>query len=214
MEKKNKIKTKKRSRSKKKEKPKSDIDQKIINKTIYTTILKKGTILYRSQPEDCSDLKKKKCRDSGKKGVYFSKGIYVPLGMILEYNKDMYLCKYKLKKDVKLYNGKYIFRDLEAKRFFKSMKDWNKYNFIGNINPKKSTNHIQGGVKDAWEYITPIHDYFFSIRDRLDVWNKLDEAEVFLSNPSCVEYISGEFVSVNESKNIIEDLMEKNNINL
>ena len=80
--------------------------------------------------------------------------------MILEYNKDMYLCKYKLKKDVKLYNGKYIFRDLEAKRFFKSMKDWNKYNFIGNINPKKSTNHIQGGVKDAWEYITPIHDYF------------------------------------------------------
>ena len=26
----------------------------------------------------------------GKRGVYFSKGKYVPLGMILEYNKDMY----------------------------------------------------------------------------------------------------------------------------
>ena len=212
-----KIKTKKRPKSKKKAKPKSDIDQKVINKTIYTTILKKGTILYRTQPVNCLKLKKQECTDTGKRGVYFSKGKYVPLGMILEYNKDMYLCKYKLKKDVKLYNGKYIFRDVEAKRYFKSMRDWRQHDFIPNMNPKKSINHIDGGVKGAENYPIPIHYYFVNMADYprgKEVWDKLDEAEVFLNSPSLVEYISGEFVSVNDAKNIFEDLMKKNNIPL
>ena len=134
--------------------------------------------------------------------------------MILEYNKDMYLCKYKLKKDMKLYNGKYIFRDVEAKRYFKSMGDWHQHDFILNINPKKSINHIAGGVKGSEEYLAPIHDYFYNITRNEDVWNNLDEAEVFLNSPSLVEYISGEFLSVNDAKKIVEDLMKKNNIPL
>ena len=51
--------------------------------------LKKGTYLYRSAIDicDCQDLKKckKRCSDTGKRGVYFSDNILIPVGMAFEY---------------------------------------------------------------------------------------------------------------------------------
>lgn len=67
----------------------------------------KGTLLFRSQPVNCSDLTPLKDKDTEKVGVYFSDGIFIPIGMILEYDKPMFLCMYKLTRDIEVHVGKY-----------------------------------------------------------------------------------------------------------
>jgi len=195
------------------------INKKIINKLIHKTTLKKGTILYKTQPTKCKLLKRMKCGDTDKMGVYLSKNIYTPLGMILEYNKPMYLCKYKLNKNIEFYNGKYSYRYLEPKRFFKTMEDLLNYEttadgFIRNVNPKISTNHIQGGVKGGGgeDYLYPISELFGPLYDTKGgekIWSELDEAEVFLTDPEYVECVSEEFIEVSEAKKRVQKLVDK-----
>jgi len=147
-------------------------------------------------------------------GIYFSKNKYTPLGMILEYNKPMYLCKYKIKKDIKLYNGKYIFRSLEPERYYRTIEDWRKGKFIFNINPRESINHIQGGVKGGEEYFTPIHSIFdkFNTVKGEKLWEKEDEAEVFINDPKLVECISQNKFSISEAEKEINKLLRKINL--
>jgi len=191
---------------------KSMFDQKKIDKFIHKTTLKKGTILWRTQPGKCSSLKSMKCEDTGKKGIYLGTNKYVPIGMILEYNKPMNLCQYKLTRDVELYNGKYIFRYLEPERYFKNMDDLLEGKIILNVIPKKSTNHIDGGVKGAKDYLLPIHDDFddFWKDKRLEkVWEKLKDSEVFLTDPSVLKNVTEEKITVKQAKQIIADLKKK-----
>ena len=186
---------------------------KEINASVHVTTLKAGSILYRTQPVSCKQIKPMYCGDTGKTGIYFSKNKYTPLGMILEYNKPMYLCKYKIKKNIKLYNGKYTFRSLEPTRYYKTIEDWRKSKFIFNIQPLKSINHIHGGVKGAEEYLTPLHDIFdiFDSGKGEKLWEKQGESEVFLTDPKLVECISQDKFSTDEATEEINKLIRKIN---
>ena len=48
----------------------------------------------------------------------------------------MNLCKYKTTKDIKLYYGKYNFRNLEPELFFQSYEDYQKNKFNLNVTPE------------------------------------------------------------------------------
>ena len=170
---------------------------KIIKKRVQKVSLPSGTILYRTQSKNCT-LKTNKCSDTGKKGCYLSNDIYVPLGMILEYNKPMYLCRYVTKKKLTFYVGKYSFRNLEPRHFYKSYKDWKKGKFILHISPKKSYNHFE-------EDTLPIHDMFFK-----EIWNdNFNGIEYFITNPRVVKRLPSEYVDIISVKKAKEMLEEK-----
>ena len=186
-------------------------NKKYIENRIHTTKLKKGLIIYRTQPVSCKTLKPMKCEDTGKKGIYFGTNKYTPIGMILEYNKPMYLCKYKLKEDVELFNGKYIFRYLDPSHHFKTMDDLKNGKIILNRNPRISTNHIDGGVKGGEDYLLPIHHEFeyFESGEGEEMWKKLKESELFITDPKVVECIDEKYMTVEEALNEIRSLVKK-----
>ena len=163
---------------------------------VATVTYKKGTKLYGTYPVTCTDtdgiLKARYCEDTGKTGKYFSTGKFIPLGMILEYDKAMNLWTFELSEDVKCYEGKYSFREIEADRFANG--------FI-NVHPIKSYNHSDD---DMW----PIHDLFGSPFMRL--WDGT-EAEVFLTEESLknVKVIACEDISVEEAETLVRDELEK-----
>tara|TARA_Y100000590_G_scaffold463599_1_gene630757 strand:- start:2096 stop:2653 length:558 start_codon:yes stop_codon:yes gene_type:complete len=177
----------------------TDAQRRIIRKKVATVSLPKGTILYRTQPKKCT-LKAMVCEDTGKKGCYFSNDIYIPLGMILEYNKPMYLCKYVTKKEITFYVGKYSFRSLEPRRFYKSYKDCVKENFIINIDPKRSYNHFE-------DHTIPDHEMFFK-----DIWfDNFNGIEYFIVNPRTLKRLEPVFddvITVKKAKEIL-DMKEK-----
>lgn len=70
-------------------------------------IIPNGTLLYRAQPVNHTSINQLFDTDTGKTGVYFSDGIFIPLGMILEYGKQMNICVYQLTSDISLSFGKY-----------------------------------------------------------------------------------------------------------
>ena len=182
-----------------------------IKSMIHTTILKKGTKLWRTQPGSCKDLKKMECEDTGKRGIYLGTNKYTPIGMILEYNKPMKLCQYVLTKDVLCFNGKYIFRLLEPERYFKNMDDLLKGDFIFNVLPSQSTNHIDGGVKGAEDYllpIDPIFDEFHSGKGE-KLWKSIKDSEVFLTDPNVLKSVTEEKITVKQAKEIITKLKKK-----
>lgn len=191
--------------------PDTDFDVKKIKSMIHTTILKKGTKLYRTQPSKCDSLKLMKCEDTGKKGIYFGTNIYTPIGMLIEYNKPMKLCEYELKQDVLCYNGKYIFRYLEPERYFKTMDDLLNGKFIFNVSPSQSTNHIDGGVKGAEDYLLPIDPTFdvFHSGKAEKFWETLKDSEVFLTDTKLVKCLSEKEMTVKEAKDIIAELKKK-----
>ena len=140
-----------------------------IKNSVEKMILPKGSKLYRTQPVKCSTLKPIHDKsDTGKTGVYFSDGIYIPLGMILEYNKPMYLCEYKTTGDIEFFLDKYSFRSLEPKHFFKTYDDYVKSKFILYKDPLKNYNHIDMSL-------LPIADIFYN-----PIWENLDEKEYFI----------------------------------
>ena len=186
-------------------------NKKYIENMIHTTKLKKGLIIYRTQPVPCKNLKPMKCEDTGKMGIYFGTNKYTPIGMILEYNKPMYLSKYKLTEDVELFNGKYIFRYLDPSHHFKTMNDLKNGKIILNRYPRISTNHIDGGVKGGEDYFLPIHPEFkyFESGEGEEMWKKLKESELFITDPKVVECIDEKFMTIEEARNEIRNLVQK-----
>ena len=79
------------------------------------------------------------CEDTGKTGVYLSNQVFIPLGMIMEYNKPMNVLKFETTRKLSFWEGKYSFRHLaeEYDRYFTLQGE-----FITNITPKKSYNHV------------------------------------------------------------------------
>lgn len=142
-----------------------------IKDTVQKITLQKGSILYRTQPVKCTSIKCLYDDDTGKTGVYFSDSVNIPLGMILEYEKPMYICSYKTKEDIDFFVGKYSFRELEPNRFFKkyyaSQKERDN-KFIFNIDPENSYNHVDEGL-------FPLDDLFSGI-----LREKANEKEYFI----------------------------------
>lgn len=151
-----------------------------IKNTVKYKIIPKGTVLYRTQSIKHNPiLKPLYDNDTGKIGMYLSNTIHIPLGMILELNKPLNLFKYITTKDIKLYLGKYTFRNLEPKLYYKSFNDWKKCNFQININPKemKYWNHF--------DYAYPIHDIFKNKK-----WKKKDVYEIFITNKNDIKFLN------------------------
>ena len=131
-------------------KPVADNDQTMLANWSCKTkriTLPKGTKLYGTYPTTCNELEARYDEETGKYGKYFSTDVYIPLGMILEYNNPANLCTFELLEDIECYVGKYSFRQLEADRFYKKYEDaptkkGKKDKFVYNIDPIKSYNHF------------------------------------------------------------------------
>ena len=96
----------------------------LIKSRVNTITIPAGTILFRSHYNGLNNKNPTLCKDTEKKGVYFSNGIITPLGMILEYKTPLYLSKYKTLQDIEVYYGKYSFRDIEPETFYDSCDDY------------------------------------------------------------------------------------------
>ena len=153
-----------------------------IKNNIKTTLLKKGTILYRAQsPNFDIKLKTRYDNDTGKTGIYFSNTVHIPCGHVLEYQENLNLYSYKTTKDLILYIGKYSYRDSEPEKFYKNFSDWKNKIIIKNIekNNKKCWNHY-----DNLAY--PDVDIFYKYYDK---FKKINIAEIFISDHNDVIFI-------------------------
>jgi hypothetical protein len=183
----------------------------IKSKVSYFT-LKAGTILYRTQSEkhDCK-VKPSYDEDTGKVGMYFANTAHIPIGMILEYKKPLNLCVYKTTKDLKIYYGKYSFRNLEPELFFESFNDWENEKFKLNTDPKN---------KEVWNHFDntayPLNDLFLKNGNR-EFWGKLNIGEIFLADGDDIEFVKFEgLVTVNDAQKYLEEELVniKNNFEL
>jgi hypothetical protein len=110
----------------------------------------KGFLLFRTSFNE-GILKPTKCEDTGKFGTYFSNIPCIALGMALEYKSNMTFSIYKLKKDIKVIEGKYSYRYLFPKKHFDSE---GKINYL-NAFEDENVNHFEAGV-----YPTVANKYF------------------------------------------------------
>lgn len=185
-------------------------DQQILKRwstKAKTMTIPKGTKLYGTYPSSCDDLEARYDQETGKTGKYFSTGMYIPLGMILEYNKPAKLCTYQLLEDTQFFVGKYSFRQIEALRYYKSSKDApigksKRDNFVLNTDPEKSYNHIDASL-------LPIHELFEG--NNFNLWEG-KEAEVFLTANSLKNIRpvgNGEEVSVSKAREMVESRLQQ-----
>ena len=177
---------------------KEEID--LIKSQVPFFTLKAGTHLFRTQSEkhECK-VKPSKCPDTGKIGMYFANSPHIPIGMILEYRKPLNLCVYKTTKDIKLYYGKYSFRDLESDVYFESFNDWQNGNFRLNTDPKN---------KDLWNHFDdnayPIIDLFLNDENR-QYWDMINIGEIFITDDDDIEFVKFEgLVTVEETQKYLE----------
>lgn len=150
---------------------------------IETFTLKKNSIIYRSSVDICKLFKKnlknfkEDCGDTGKKGLYFSDSIMIPIGMSFEYLyryntlrkgeilssfftediKDTYfknhqIGKFKVKDDIELYVGKYSYRKKELGGLGERIYDQE---------PTKNYNHIEKIYAIIDDNQDPIFDIVF-----------------------------------------------------
>ena len=71
-----------------------------------------GTILYRANDVVEETPSARYCEDTGKTGTYFSANSpYLAETMCTEYNKDMYVSKYRVTQVIRVVVGKYTFCD-------------------------------------------------------------------------------------------------------
>lgn len=169
-------------------------------KSVDEIIVPKNTILYRAQPTTTHTIQCRTCEDTGKKGVYLSDGMNIPIGMILEYNKPMPIHVYKTTKELKFTYGKYSFRNLEPEHFYENYEDYKKNKHILHLYPKHSYSHIE-------KNIFPNTDIFDN-----KVWNHLDEKEYFIKDED-IKYLkhitSTGVVDITDAKTMLKDTMKK-----
>lgn len=174
-----------------------------IKNSINSFILPKGTLLYRTQPQKYGgNVKSTHDEDTGKIGTYFSNSPHIPLGMVLEYKKPLNLCVYKTNKNLNIYIGKYAFRSLEPKRFFKTFKNWKQNkNTFGKPKNKIYWNHFD---KEAY----PIIDLFDG--ENWKYWNETDIAEIFINNEEDYDFIEiDRLVTIEEAKKFLTNELDK-----
>lgn len=172
---------------------------KIVRNGVQTMVLPEGTVLWRADQSDKEESKK--CEDTGKVGLYFSQTCFIPLGMIVEYQKPLYLKKYVLNNNLSLYQGKYSFRNLHPNTFWKSYADYlNKVkpNFAND--PPGCTNHIDYGANPflrgsnqkfvlLFEDKTPLDNEVFICEEDLLHVRKDSSQTIACIDPSSVTFL-------------------------
>lgn len=138
-------------------------------------------------------------------GQYFSDGPIIPYGMIMEYNKPMYLCKFKVVEDINVLVGKYSFRKNDPENYYDTYKDYKKRKFIRNRLPREQTSSIDDGLY-------PLHDFFQE--DEGDMLDLIKEHEIFLSSKDTnnwqkLQHLeTTELITPEEAQNNIEVLLK------
>ena len=136
------------------------------------TILKKDTVLYRTAKDLSSDFSY--CTDTKKIGKYFGGDIKLPIGIFLEYNDPSFeLGVFELKRDEKLYHGKFSYRKLDPDYYKNSIDGMTESVYMQSLHFNIS--HI--------EKLLPIFNPIFGRKHIPDImYEKLNGIEVFLSN--------------------------------
>lgn len=181
--------------------------------SVQVKILPAGMRVYRcnSGPDD-DKLTDQFDKDTGKSGQYFSDGQIIPLGMILEYAKPLYLYEYEVSVDIEVYVGKYSFRHLEPTRFYNNYDEWLRLYHqgygnagINGIGPLRHTNSIQSGA-------LPIHRYFGPAKYEI-----INENEIFLTSSGTNNWEDVKFVNKSGPINVVDatiqldDLIDQSN---
>jgi hypothetical protein len=125
-----------------------------------------GSIIYRARNilDKSEYTNPNKDPDTDKIGLYFSDAIELCQMMEIEYNQKLVICKYQITKPIKLFNGKYSFRNINPSRYF----DENG-NFIPNVDILESENinhydlNMLPIIENANEYFQNIHMEFGEI---------------------------------------------------
>ncbi len=189
-----------------------DASENMIKNMVTYSMLPAGTLLYRTVPVDThyEILHARLDPDTGKSGLYFSTTQVNPIGMILEYNKPMILCTYKLLTPIILVNGKYANAFMFPKLYFNSLNHFKNY-----MNDKAKPNIVPEDL-GSWNHIDfgiyPIHEYF----NREEWWNDKQlsshaDNEVFITEdelPS-VMFIKQKLISIPNAKSSIRKIFKK-----
>ena len=166
-------------------------------------LIPKGTIIWRSQPVSCSNIKPRYDHETGKNGIYYALKEFIPLGMILEYNKTINLCKYELKTDVYASLGKYSFRHLNPIRH--SDEDYNYQNPKIKLLSEENVSHFDAAVLP----LDPSKNYIH----KLFRMNDVDYgAELFISDSREIKKMKSEKVTVKEATKRLEKYLSENSI--
>lgn len=181
----------------------TDEQEKIARSNVEHVQLRKDLCLFRSQSVQCQKggLKDVYDPDTARVGQFFSNDIVIPLGMILEYNKPMYVCWFELQTDVSLLDEKYSFRDDDPAWFFEDFEAWKRRDFIPNLDARYKTSSIDG------RYL-PLHEFFRSNEFEDSAYD--NEFEIFLSSEQTNDWEgvklieASRLVSPDEAKSIID----------
>lgn len=142
-------------------------------------LLKAGTTIYRARSQDDHSeyTNPNLDSDTGKFGLYFSDAVELCEAMSIEYNKDLYIFEFKITKTLKLFNGKYSFRNINKNRYFDSNNQ-----FIPNVDivDNENINHYD---LDGLPIIDNVDTYFENI--------DMEFGEIFINNDDLqyVQYI-------------------------
>lgn len=118
-----------------------------------------GTIIYRARNilDNSNYTNPNKDPDTDKFGLYFSDAIELCQMMALEYQQELVICEFKITKTIKLFNGKYSFRNINNSRYFdKNGK------FIPNVDILENEN-INHYDLDSLPIIENVDEYFQNI---------------------------------------------------
>lgn len=176
-------------------------DKKPIYREPKFTLIPKGTILWRTQPVSCKDTKVKLDRDTGKTGFYLATNSLIPLGMILEYQKPMKLCKYRLNTDIYAGLGKYSYRHLNPHRHYD--RDYHFQSTDIKLLPEENISHFDPTAM-------PLHHSLTHINPLFGYTDVEYGAELFITNTDDLESISEENLSVKQAESRIRYFVNKN----
>jgi hypothetical protein len=139
-----------------------------------------GTILYRCQIEEDSEIIFRKCCDTGKMGCYLTPSRHIAEGIAKEkknLSNRFFIHTYRVVKEFSLPLGKYSFRNIHPERYFdKSGK------MFLNVEPQKDENISH-------------YDFIYAI----DSDNDDEGMEIFIikdEEKDSIEYIESEIIDL------------------
>ncbi len=121
-------------------------------------ILPAGSVIFRARNANDKSpmLQANECQDTGKIGLYFADNPTICLGMALEYSCDIDWCTYVTTAPIVLYEGKYSFRGINPRRYFRPDGS-----FICNVDllVSENINHFDSGAVPIYENVEAVHKH-------------------------------------------------------
>lgn len=164
-------------------------------------VLPAGTTIYRARGfDDNSDfVAANECGDTGKVGLYFSDYPDICFGMALEYQKDIQFCVLTVNEPITLFEGKYCFRNITPRRYFKPIKKNGgaEVELIPNVEVVKDEN-ISHFDNTAIPIYDGVEDHF------IDTPNVLGEIFISKQDLHKISFSWKKIVTLDEVKRILQ----------